>query len=56
MSLDGNLSGLALFRTPFGADDLSIANPLVWQDMMTIVIVWACIRLWLARKSAWTPT
>ncbi len=49
ISLDGNLSGLALYRTPFGADDLSLANPLVWQDMTVTVIVWACIRLWLAR-------
>lgn len=49
LSLDGNLSGLALYRTPFGPEDLSLSDPLIWQDMTVTVIVWACIRLWLAR-------
>lgn len=52
VSLDGNLSGLALYRTPFGADDLSLADPLLWQELTIGVIVWACIRLWLARGAA----
>lgn len=49
VSLAGNLSGLSLWTTPFGAEDLSISSPLVWQEMMVTIIVWACIRLWLAR-------
>lgn len=49
LSLDGNLSGLSLYRTPFGADALSLSDPLIWQEMLVTVIVWLCIRLWLAR-------
>jgi hypothetical protein len=52
LSLDGNLSGLALYRTPFGVEALSLSNPLVWQEMLITVIVWASIRLWLARGGA----
>ncbi len=52
VSLDGELSGLALYRAPFGVDDISLADPLIWQDMVTTVIIWACLRLWLARRSA----
>ncbi len=50
MSLQGNLSGLALYTTPFGIDALSITDPLVWQEMIVTVIVWACVRLWLVRR------
>ena len=48
-ALAGNLSGLALYRTPFGDEALSLSNPLVWQEMMITVILWAVARLWLAR-------
>lgn len=51
MSLRDNLSGLSLYTTPFGAEDLSLANPLLWQEMLITVIIWACIRLWLARRT-----
>lgn len=50
MSLKGNLSGLALYTTPFTAADLSITDPLIWQEMAVTVIIWACLRLWLARR------
>ncbi|SDY34392.1 hypothetical protein SAMN05444004_101193 [Jannaschia faecimaris] len=51
MSLKGNLSGLALYTTPFGAEDLSLWDPLVWQEMAITVIVWACVRLWVVRRT-----
>ena len=49
LALDGSLSGLALWRTPFGADDVATLPPMLLHDMLVTVIVWACIRLWLAR-------
>ncbi|MCK0168666.1 CPBP family intramembrane metalloprotease [Jannaschia sp. S6380] len=54
LSVDGNLSGLSLYRTPFGIEALSLADPLIWQEMLTTIIVWVCIRLWLARRSTGT--
>lgn len=51
MSLKGSLSGLALYTTPFSAADLSISDPLIWQEMAVTVIIWACLRLWLARRA-----
>ncbi|WP_055083803.1 CPBP family intramembrane glutamic endopeptidase [Jannaschia donghaensis] len=51
ISLKGNLSGLALYTTPFGAESLSLGDPLIWQEMLITVIVWVCLRLWLARRS-----
>ena len=50
VSVDGPLSGLALWTTPFGLDRTEVLRPLVAQDMLVSVIVWACIRLWLARR------
>lgn len=52
MALKGNLSGLALYTTPFTAEGLSLADPLVWQEMTITIIIWACVRLWLARRTA----
>jgi membrane protease YdiL (CAAX protease family) len=52
MALRDNMSGLALYTTPFGVEELSLANPLLWQEMMITVIIWACIRLWIARRAA----
>ncbi|WP_179378079.1 CPBP family intramembrane glutamic endopeptidase [Jannaschia marina] len=50
VSLKGNMSGLALYTTPFTAEALSLRSPLLWQEMLVTVIVWACIRLWIARR------
>ena len=49
LALEGSLSGLALWRTPFGADDAATLPSMVVHDMLVTVIVWASIRLWLAR-------
>ncbi|MGB3407952.1 MAG: type II CAAX endopeptidase family protein [Jannaschia sp.] len=51
-ALAGNLSGLALYRTPFGSEALSIDNPLIWQEMLVTIILWACLRLWVARGAS----
>ncbi|CTQ32607.1 CPBP family intramembrane glutamic endopeptidase [Jannaschia rubra] len=51
VALDGSLSGLALYVTPFDAADVGTLRPLIVQDALTTVIVWACIRLWLARRA-----
>jgi membrane protease YdiL (CAAX protease family) len=52
MSLNGSLSGLSLWTTPFTATNTTILRPLIALDMLTTVIVWALIRLWLARRRA----
>ena len=49
LGLDGALSGLARWTTPFGADDVETLRPLMVQDMLVTVIVWALIRLALAK-------
>ncbi|WP_299817919.1 type II CAAX endopeptidase family protein [uncultured Jannaschia sp.] len=49
LALEGSLSGLALWRTPFGADDMATLPPMILHDMLVTVIVWLSIRLWLAR-------
>ena len=50
LSLKGNLSGLALYVTPFEAGDISLFDALIWQEMAITVIIWAVVRLWLARR------
>ncbi|WP_298438103.1 CPBP family intramembrane glutamic endopeptidase [uncultured Jannaschia sp.] len=50
ISLDDVLSGLALYKLPFDGDDLEMLPFLILQDMVLLVIIWACIRLWLARR------
>ena len=51
VSLDGPLSGLALWRLPFGAEAEGLPL-LLAQDALLMAIVWAVIRLWLARDPA----
>lgn len=48
VALDGSLSGLAYWRTETGVEALSPV--LLLQDVVTTAIVWALIRLWLARR------
>ncbi len=48
LSIDGSLSGLSLWTTPMPVG--AIPPVLLAQDMLFTVIVWACIRLWLARR------
>ncbi|WGH77240.1 CPBP family intramembrane glutamic endopeptidase [Jannaschia ovalis] len=55
IALDGSLSGMSLFKTPFTAADTDILRPLIAQDMLVTVIIWACIRLWLARRDRTAP-
>lgn len=50
VALDGSISGLALWRTPFDAADVDTLRPLVAQELLLSAIVWLCIRLWLARR------
>ena len=51
VSLDGPLSGLALWRLPLAATDTETLRPLIAQDMLLTIIAWASVRLWLARRS-----
>ncbi|GIT92718.1 abortive infection protein [Jannaschia pagri] len=50
VSLNGSISGASLWTTPFTAENTDILRPLVLQDMLTTIIIWAAIRLWLARR------
>ena len=47
VSIDGSLSGLSFWTTPMPVS--ALPGTLIAQDMALTVIVWACIRLWLAR-------
>jgi membrane protease YdiL (CAAX protease family) len=49
VGVDGQLSGLALWRTPFGLGDAEVLIPLIYRDMAVTVAIWAGIRLWLMR-------
>ena len=52
LALNGNLSGLALYVTPFGAEAVEILPNLILRDMATTIVIYAAIRFALARKSA----
>lgn len=49
LSLDGTLSGLALWVTPFGPEATETLIPLLLRDMATTVVIWWVIRTALAR-------
>ncbi|TFL18079.1 CPBP family intramembrane glutamic endopeptidase [Jannaschia formosa] len=50
LALNGSLSGLSLWKTPFTAADTEILRPLIVADMLTTLIVWAVLRVWLGRR------
>jgi len=50
VALNGSLSGMSLWKTPFTAADTGILRPLIVADMLTTLIVWALLRLVLARR------
>ena len=52
MALNGNLSGLALYVTPFGPQDAEILQPLILRDIATTVVIYAAIRMALSRRAA----
>jgi membrane protease YdiL (CAAX protease family) len=52
VALDGMLSGLSLWTTPFSAADTETLRPLILLDMGSTVVVWAAIRLVLTRQSS----
>lgn len=49
VSLDGPLSGLALFKLPFGASDTEVLPSLLWLDLVGILIAWLLARLAIRR-------
>ncbi|MEM9797800.1 MAG: CPBP family intramembrane glutamic endopeptidase [Pseudomonadota bacterium] len=51
VSLNGHISGLSLWTTPFGPSDTEILRPLMLQDLLVSIIIWAVIRLWLAKRA-----
>ena len=51
VSFDDMLSGLSLWKTPFGPEDLETLPLLLVQDMVLLMIIWALIRLWIARRA-----
>ena len=52
IALNGNLSGLALYVTPFGAEAVETLQPLILRDIAITLAIYAAIRFALARKSA----
>ncbi|MAX72851.1 MAG: CPBP family intramembrane metalloprotease domain-containing protein [Nioella sp.] len=52
VALNGNLSGLALYVTPFGPQDAEILQPLILRDIATTVVIYAAIRMALSRRAA----
>lgn len=49
VSLDGPLSGLALFKLPFDGADTQTMPALLWLDLVSILIAWLIARLALRR-------
>ena len=49
LSLDGTLSGLSLYVTPFGPEAADMLGPLLLRDMATTLVIWGAIRLAIAR-------
>jgi len=49
LSLDGTLSGLSLYVTPFGPEAADTLGPLLLRDMATTLVIWGAIRLVIAR-------
>jgi len=49
LSLDGTLSGLSLYVTPFGPEAADTLGPLLLRDMVTTLVIWGAIRLAIAR-------
>ena len=49
LSLDGTLSGLSLYVTPFGPEAADTLGPLLLRDMATTLVIWGAIRLAIAR-------
>jgi len=44
LSLQGTLSGLALFTTPYGPDDISVLPALVLVDLAILALTWGLVR------------
>jgi membrane protease YdiL (CAAX protease family) len=44
VALDGSISGIALYHTPFSMADTDILRPLVLRDMIISVVLWAVLR------------
>lgn len=49
VSMDGALSGLALYTAPIGPTEAEAFTPLLLRDMATTVVIWASIRAILSR-------
>lgn len=49
LSMDGALSGLALYTAPIGPEDAEVFAPLLVRDMATSVVIWAAIHFALSR-------
>ena len=49
VSLDGTLSGLSLFKTPYGADDAQMLPRLIAIDLLVLTFTWALVRRALRR-------
>lgn len=52
VALNGNLSGLALYVTPFGPTDTEILQPLILRDIATTVVIYVAIRFALSRRTS----
>ncbi len=50
VALDGPLSGLALYTMPFSPLDTAALRPLIVQDMVATIVVWAIIRYAVTRN------
>lgn len=51
VSLADSLSGLSWWRLPYATDDVEVVRPLILQDALVLVIIWAVLRLILARRA-----
>ncbi len=51
VSVPGSISGLSLYLTPFRFDDTDVLLPMIAQDMVVTVLIWAAIRFTIVERS-----
>ena len=49
ISLPGSISGLALYLTPFRAEDTEVVMPMILLDIPVTILIWAVLRRALQR-------
>ncbi|PWE33461.1 CPBP family intramembrane metalloprotease domain-containing protein [Maritimibacter sp. 55A14] len=49
VAVDGTITGLSLYLTPFSADEVMVTRPMLIQDGLMMILAWALCRLAIRR-------